>query len=202
MSERPGTLIVLNGTSSSGKSTLGRALQQMHERPMLELGIDRFIWALPPRYLDLPLWDEVLGRAAEAGPVGHRLVTGMHRALAALLDAGLDVVADHVLVEPAWVSDLARVIGERRGWLVAVRCPLAVLEARERERKDRTLGQARKQVDRVHAHGMYDIEVDSSTTPPEQCAAHILSEIDRLGSPTVLRRLAAGTSSPAGADDG
>lgn len=68
--------------------------------PFLDAGIDRFLWMLPHRYLDRRLWDEVLGRATRAGPIGHQLMSGMHHAIAALSRAGNNVIADHVLVEP------------------------------------------------------------------------------------------------------
>jgi chloramphenicol 3-O-phosphotransferase len=66
----PGTVIILNGTSSSGKSSILRALQDLIEVPLLDAGLDRFLWMLPRRYLNRPLWDEVLGLAAEAGRSG------------------------------------------------------------------------------------------------------------------------------------
>jgi chloramphenicol 3-O-phosphotransferase len=54
--------------------------------------------------------------------------------------------------------------------MVGVRCPLAVLEQRESERKDRTLGQARAQFNRVHAHARYDLEIDTSLLTPAEGA--------------------------------
>jgi len=42
-----GKIILLNGTSSSGKSTLLRGLQQVLSQPYLEMGLDKFIWMLP-----------------------------------------------------------------------------------------------------------------------------------------------------------
>ena len=79
-----GRVIVLNGTSSSGKSTLLRALQARLEGPWLGVGIDTVVFALPKRYLDPPGWAEVFryvppepGAAApfriETGELGLRL---------------------------------------------------------------------------------------------------------------------------------
>jgi len=47
MNLKPGTIILLNGTSSSGKTTLLRLLQDRLAEPYLEAGIDKFIWMLP-----------------------------------------------------------------------------------------------------------------------------------------------------------
>lgn len=190
MTLAPGTIILLNGASSSGKTTLVRALQQSLDEPYLDAGLDRFLWMLPKRYLDRPLWDDVLGLATEAGTTGHNLVLGMHRAIAALSRAGLNVVADHVLVEPVWVADCTAVLAGLPAWLIGVRCPLPVLVERERARGNRTLGQAAAQHERVHAHGTYGFEVDTSRLSPEACAAAILQKLNEL-SPFALRSLAA-----------
>ncbi len=141
----PGTIIILNGASSSGKTTILAALQKQLAEPYLNAGIDKFIWMLPGRYLDRPLWDDVLGLATCAGSLGHQLFSGMHHAIAALAHTGNNVIADHVLVEPAWVSECARLFADLPAYLIGIRCPLEVLEEREKARRDRTLGQARAQ---------------------------------------------------------
>jgi hypothetical protein len=46
-----GSIILLNGTSSAGKSTLATAVQDVMDAPYLHLGIDLFFEALPQRYL-------------------------------------------------------------------------------------------------------------------------------------------------------
>ena len=99
----PGTIIILNGTSSSGKTSIVKALQPILEEPYLDAGLDKFLWMLPERYLEGPLWDDVLGLADRAGLVGPRLVAGMHQVIAALSIAGNNVIADHVLVETDWL---------------------------------------------------------------------------------------------------
>jgi chloramphenicol 3-O phosphotransferase len=187
----PGTVILLNGTSSSGKTSLVRALQDVLDEPFLDAGIDKFLWMLPHRYLNPPLWDDVLGRATEAGATGQRLLSGMHHAIAALARAGNHVVADHVLVDPRWLDECARVFRDLPVYFIAVHCPLPVLEQREQQRLDRTLGQARAQFDLVHAHGVYDLEVDTSAASPEQCAQQIVEHL-RSGAPPQAFQVLAG----------
>jgi chloramphenicol 3-O phosphotransferase len=184
-----GKIIILNGTSSSGKTSIVRALQDRLAEPYLEVGLDKFIWMLPRRYLDRPLWDDVLGLNVTAGATGHWLVAGMHRTIAALSAAGIHVIADHVLVEPAWLLECVRLFSDPPALLVGVRCPLAVLEERERARKDRTLGQARAQFEAVHAHNLYDIEVDTAVSTPQECAEQIEAWLARGEAPSALRRL-------------
>lgn len=186
----PGTIIFLNGTTSSGKSSILRHLQLMLDGPFLDAGIDKFIWMLPERYLnERELWDLVLGHAAYAGPLGRKLFSGMHHAIAALSRAGNHLLADHVLVEPAWVQECAELFHDLPAYLVGIHCPLEVIEQRERERADRTIGQARKQYDRVHAHGIYDFTIDSSRGTPEACARQLYEYVTSGAAPTAFRRL-------------
>lgn len=186
-----GTIILLNGASSSGKTSILKALQDILEEPYVDAGLDKFLWMLPARYLEPPLWDDVLGLADRAGHLGHQLVAGMHQAIAALSLAGVNVVADHVLVEPDWLRQCIRLFSPLPAYFVGVRCPLEVLEQRERERRNRTWGQARLQVDRVHAHGIYDIEVDTSINNPEECARQVIARIRSGDPPTAFSRLKA-----------
>ncbi len=184
---QPGTVLFLNGASSAGKTSILNAVQARLEQPYLDMGLDRFLQMLPKRYLDRPLWDDVLGRATVAGATGHRLVFGMHRAILAACHAGNNIVADHVLVERIWADDCANLFSGLPAYLIGVRCPLAVLEQRERARKDRTLGQAAAQFPLVHRYCVYDLEVDTSILSPEQCAQRIIERIKYP--PEALQRL-------------
>jgi chloramphenicol 3-O phosphotransferase len=196
-SHPPGRIIVLNGASSAGKTSLLRALQQVLPEPYLEAGIDKFLWMLPGRYLDRPLWYQVITSHHPpggelyftSGGIGDRLVTGMHRAAAALAGAGNNILLDHVLIEPAWLADCVEQLAPFEPLFVGVTCPLAVLEARERGRNDRTLGQARAHHAVVHAHGIYDVEVDTSAAPPEACAAQITDWLASGARPSAFVRL-------------
>lgn len=194
-----GNIILLNGTSSAGKTSIVRALQELFEEPYLDAGIDRFLWMLPKRYLnEARYWHEVMAYHYEAdgrltirsGPRGFQVMSGMHQSIATLSRAGNHVVADHVLLEPQWVQECAALFADLPAWFIAVRCPLNVLEQRERERQDRTLGQARAQFDVVHAHGLYDFEVDTSRYSALDCARQIKQVVESGVSPTAFKQLA------------
>ena len=176
----PGTVIFINGTSSSGKTSIVHALQDLLAEPYLEAGIDKFIFMMPERYLDRPLWDDVLGLAVKAGASGHLLFSGMHRAIQTLADSGINVIADHVFVEQRWVGECVELFADMPAFLIGVQCPLEILEERERSRKNRTLGQARAQFGVIHKYCIYDLEVDTSLNTPEECAQEIS---ERLKSP-------------------
>lgn len=181
------TVIFINGTSSSGKTTLVKALQKRLTEPFLDMGIDRFIWMLPSRYLDRPLWDEVLGKAVRSGPLGLVLFSGMHHAIAAAAKRGLNVIADHVFVEKAWVDECAALFADMDAYLIGLHCPLEVLEQREKDRKDRTLGQARDQFDVIHRFVTYDLELDTSKLTVEECTEKVIERLK--SSPIAFKQL-------------
>ncbi len=185
-----GTVIFINGASSSGKTSLVKALQKALEQPFLDMGIDRFIFMLPERYLDRPLWDKVLGRAVCAGDVGQVLIPGMHHAIAAAARTGLNILADHVLVEKVWVDECAQLFAGLPAYLVGLYCPLEILEQREQQRRDRTLGQARAQFELIHRYTRYDLGLDTSRLNPEDCAQRILARLK--SPPTAFKLLKAG----------
>lgn len=168
-----GKVIIINGTSSSGKTSIVHALQNMLEQPFLEAGIDKFIFMMPERYLERPLWDDILGLAVNAGKQGERLVAGMHQAIRALSLAGVNVIADHVFVEASWADECARLFADLPAYSIGVICPLEVVEQRERLRRNRTLGQAKAQFEIIHKHVIYDLEVDTCLLSPEECARRI-----------------------------
>jgi chloramphenicol 3-O phosphotransferase len=185
-----GTILVLNGASSAGKTSLLKALQQALAEPYLDAGLDKFIFMLPGRYLNRPLWDDVLGLAVTAGAHGQQLFSGMHQAQAALARAGNNLVCDHVLVEPAWVAECATLFADLPAYLIGVHCPLDVLVAREAARGDRTPGQAAAQHPLVHRHGVYDLTVDTSTHSAAECAAQIVAHLGSGAAPMAFRQLA------------
>lgn len=174
-----GVIVLLNGGSSAGKTTLAKALQDALPTPYLVVGIDTVVFALPHRYVNDPAhWQEVYRYHYEDGrvagitiePYGDRLVRGMHRAVAGLAGCGLGVIVDHVLSEPGWRADIDQAWAGLDVLRVGVLCPLDVAEERERARGSRTLGWARAHADVVHQAVRYDLTVDTSRGSPAECA--------------------------------
>ena len=180
-----GRLIVVDGASSSGKTTLVRELQRRWDGPLVDAGLDRFLWMLPSRYLDVPLWREVYRyvppegpiERIETGPLGRRLLGAMHRSWRVLLEQGIDVVADHVVLDEGTAQDLDEVTAGSARLLLALSCPAPVLEERERSRGDRTVGQAIAQLRQLHRWLPYDLSLDSSRHDPAALAGLVLDAL-------------------------
>jgi chloramphenicol 3-O phosphotransferase len=195
-----GTIILLNGMVSAGKSNIARAVQHIMAEPYVHLGADILGAMCPPRYAGgthaaegvawTPLPDtDPPQTAMVVGPYGHFLVEGLHRAVAALSHAGHHIVVDHIFLERHWLLDCLAVWRDLPVYMIGVRCPLPVAEQRERDRPDRVKGVARWQFDRVHTDVRYDLEVDTSLSRPKDCALAIERRL-RDGPPSAARLLA------------
>lgn len=127
--------------------------------------------------------------AEDLDEVLRRTRLGFHRAIAGMAAGGNDLVVDHVLSEPWRLADCLDVLADHEVLFVGVRCPLDELERRERERGDRPPGLATLQYERVHAHGLYDLEVDTHASGPAQCAQRIKQHLASGPAPTAFDRL-------------
>ncbi|MET9843032.1 chloramphenicol phosphotransferase CPT family protein [Streptomyces ossamyceticus] len=176
----PGGLIIfLNGTSSSGKSSIAVELLRILDEPFFHLPVDAFHAMRTRQEMDPERLATVL----------HRTWRGYHRAIAGMAAAGNNIVVDHVLSEEWRLRDCLDLFLPQDVVFVGVHCPRAELERRERERGDRPRGLAARQLAQVHAHGIYDIECDTSLAAPQLCAQHIKDFLPHRTAPTAFHRL-------------
>lgn len=209
-----GNIILLNGTSSAGKTTIAQALQEVMEAPYLHTGIDQFLIEHLPKRL-LVYSDGVAPQAADGwlavfqddalaevriGPLGYEYLAGMYRAIAAFAAAGLNVIVDDVIYDERVLELAVAILPSDQVFFVGIRCPLEVAERRESERGNRARGGARTFHLLVHRHGVYDCEVDSAVGTPLACALEIRQRLIELSGPRAFMRLRssrAGSPAPA-----
>lgn len=152
----PGKIIMLNGASSSGKSTLARALQAALDEPFWHISIDHLIVAniLPKSRIDSGefAWREM--RPA--------FFDGFHRCLPALAEAGNNLIVEHIVETSEWMDRLLELLEPFDVFFVGLHCPLPELERRERKRGDRRIGEAKFDFETTHEFCIYDLEIVSS----------------------------------------
>lgn len=106
------------------------------------------------------------------GPVAARCFRGMRHAVAAMAGEGNNLIVDDVVWDGEMTEYLA-LLTAFEVYRVGVFAPLEVLEARESQRADRLPGLARWQNERVHKGISYDLEIDSNSATPLECARRI-----------------------------
>lgn len=173
-------VVVLNGGSSSGKSTVARALQAQLSTPFLAFSVDDLIEAMPPAMSG----DDAAGIVITSdgrvlpGPEFRRLQASWNRGLAAIARSGSGVILDDVFLGGAASQQRVReaFAGLQILW-VGVQCDPQVAAAREAARGDRPAGMAASQAELVHLGVEYDLEIDSSHTSPAECARLIAARV-------------------------
>lgn len=190
MARKVPMIIVLNGVSSSGKSSVARACQDAWATPLLHIGVDTFIDTLPERFcgeghearygLQFVRIQTPAGPATEIrqGPYAKRLFAGMVGAIGALARAGNDIVLDEVLFGDELLKAYVRELRGHTVYFVAITCPLEIAEQRERARGDRFINSAKAQFPLVHGPTRsYDLELDTSLLAPAQLAHMVVAYI-------------------------
>lgn len=204
------SLILVNGPSSAGKTTLCRALQAAIEQPYLVVGFDDFIFMSATRYYrgadtaqqsETDAWTALgaelvktsppgspVSVTARFGPVFRHLLDAMAPAVRTLIDRGNPVIFDHVLHDRLMYESYLAASAGLDVFTGGVTCPLDVLEMRERVRGDRVLGRARGLSEVAHTFCAYDTMIDTGITTPAACVKSVLGALissrqvrDRLG---------------------
>ena len=179
-------MIVLNGVSSSGKSSIARALQARLPEPWLVFAVDDLIAAMPP---SMPADAGGITFGSDgAVTVGDRFIAlnvAWEHGIAAMVRAGAPVIVDDLFLRGRTNQDRWRAaLGDLPVLWVGVHCEPAVLAEREQARGDRAIGMAAGQLPLVHTGVGYGLEVNTTHQSPEACAALIVA---RLGEASTAR---------------
>ena len=178
-----GKIILVNGASSSGKSTLSRALQEKIDEPFWHFSIDHLIAAksLPEMRIKSGEFPWATMRTA--------FFDGFHFCLPALAGAGNNLIVEHIVETKAWMHRLIQILSPFDVFFVGIHCPLVELERREIERGDRKIGEARQDYEVTHTFGSYDLEIDSMK-PVESNVEVVISAWKRRARPSAFDRMA------------
>ena len=158
---KTGKVIIINGPSSSGKSTLALALQRQFDIPFLRFSFDVFLenHVLP--------WDQINGGAFSWSSIRPAVFNGIHRCIPALATAGNNLIFDHIIETEIWMEELVQLLKGLDVFFVGLHCSLEELERREIQRGDRRIGEARADLETVHTFGPYDLELNSENSIEE-----------------------------------
>jgi chloramphenicol 3-O phosphotransferase len=192
-----GNIIFLNGTSSSGKTTLALALQEILPEPYLHIALDQFRDGMPARYRGLNSPEGTPGEMGlnvvpvvndtgaytdiQFGSMGCRMLKGMRRAIACMAHAGNNVIIDDIIMNEEFLLDYLDALEGLNVVFVGIRCPMAVIDEREQQRVGRFPGTAIAHFKSAHAHGTYDVEVNTSSQSPQECAEKIRQFVSSSG---------------------
>jgi chloramphenicol 3-O phosphotransferase len=181
MTQQLGPIIVLNGAPRAGKSSIAAAIQARFDGAWINLGVDRYMAAIPQRYQP-GIGLRPGGERPDLEPLVAALYAALYESIAAHSRLGVAVVADvghhdSYSAPLGTLRDAARRLDGLPALLVGVRCPLEVILERRRATgylasgpdgavPPPVLAWQRE----VHLPGIYDLEVDTSVQSAEACA--------------------------------
>jgi chloramphenicol 3-O phosphotransferase len=187
-----GIVLILNGPSASGKSSIQKAFQSLMMPDLwIKHGIDSlFDGPLPDITPDnLEYWqtknairwvtttkdkDNNNVIPLFIGDQGDKVAYGMNSAIFAYAQNGNNVIVDYIAYKKEWLDDLRKKKPENINiYYIKVNIPLEILEQREKNRGTSPVGHARSHYDIIDWDISYDLEIDSGTESPEQIAEKI-----------------------------
>lgn len=168
-------VIILNGTGSSGKTSIAKQLQEILPYQYLNFSIDAVLYSLPTSDLEAMM---------KGGPIDRQgydyaqLVDAYHRCIPALLKSGVKLILDNAWVDGDEFQQLIGLLAPHTYCVVGVTCDLGVAKLREKNRGDRAIGLAEYEFPLVHRDMDYDFIIDSSVRTPEQLAQDLFSQLN------------------------
>lgn len=187
----PGRIIILNGPSGSGKSSIQKEFQKLMMPSLwIRVGIDSLFDGVMPEinpenmvFWQSPnpiRWIESSKDAAGnniimlfVGPEGEKVAYGMNSAIAAYAKNGCNVIVDYIAYKQEWLQDLEKQLKEFKTYYIAVDIPLETLEQREEARGTSPKGHARSHYFTVYGTKTYDLRVDSQKNSAQEIALQI-----------------------------
>ncbi len=189
-SDQSGTVIILNGPSAVGKSSIIKAFQDKQNTPWLSMGIDNlFVGVVSMKFLLDPTYKVMQGFATEdeggkvftlhIGSEGQKIIKGMHRAIAAYAHAGNNIVVDYITYNSAWIADLQASLRGIKTVYVGVTASLETIQQREKARATSPEGHGRSLYESVHNGWHYDLTINTDNKTPDEVADLIAQHITK-----------------------
>ncbi|PAV27944.1 chloramphenicol phosphotransferase [Virgibacillus profundi] len=198
--EKPGKIVILNGTPRSGKSSIAAVIQNSFKGVWMNLGVDQFMKMTPKSY------QPGIGlRPGAEHPDLEPLIVTMYHALyesiAIYSHLGLNVVVDvghhdGYSVPRDILKECSKILNGPEVLFVGIRCPIDIIMERRKDTWNRGYNPdgtvprpVRLWQELVHVPGIYDLEVDTSILPPEECARIIYKRLNDGPPPSAFRRI-------------
>ena len=160
-------IILLNGPSSSGKSTLAKELQVLIRERRSEnyevVSIDDFMKTNP---METIYEDDVF---TISGDLCERVLE--------ILRTGSGVIIDHVITSERIFRQLKEILSAYPLRMVHITCPVEILRKREQARGDRCSGSAEASAEYLYPKDGYDLIIDTGMKSPQ---ANALSILERM----------------------
>lgn len=153
-------IILLNGPSSSGKSTLAKELKKsiydVFGYDYEIVSIDDFLNMSPDR----TIYEEDV----------YEISKQLCDKAVAIYNKGMGVIIDHVITSQRIYNNMMESFNQFKVMKICVTCPVEELRRREKERGDRCAGSAEASMEYLYPKKDYDLTVDTYALSCEENA--------------------------------
>ena len=183
-------IIFLNGSSSSGKTSISKAIQYLINQPFLTLGVDTFIAMMPQKYLSYGEKSQEgcffeKGRnhhgitvSCNSGPFGDLVFKTAIDVVKVISDNGLNLIIDEVIWSDARINEYKTILAKHSILFVKVFCERHSSQERELLRGDREIGLSNDQIDKINSMKFqYDLEINTDILSPFEAAKQIINKL-------------------------
>jgi chloramphenicol 3-O phosphotransferase len=181
-------VIFLNGISSSGKTSIVKAIQHISSIPFLHFGVDALIDMMPNNWLSFnnltkdgcwfEQYENEFGRAVScnAGSYGKQVFDLGIKFISTILDANLNLIIDEVVWDQKQMDQYHTILSIYKVVFVKIYCSRQSAQEREILRRNREIGLANDQFDRINSIKYnYDLEINTDISTSFNAAKKILN---------------------------
>jgi len=162
-----GNIIILNGVSSAGKTTLAKTLQDKLSKPYFNMDVDVFAQMSPYKF------------NIDNCTIQWEFASKMWFSVKLFSDMGFNLVVPCIFFDDNPLKKCVTLLHEYPILFVHVECPVEELRRRESERGDRPVGMAENLLSIIDPTDIYDIKVDTYKYSLEECADKIIDKLNR-----------------------
>ena len=162
------TMILLNGPSSAGKSTLSREIQNK----LKEMGVESMIISIDDYMQTDPretIYEDDI----------YEIMPNMNRDVTEAMKQGKTIIVDHAITSERIYESLMDAAKGGKIFTVKVICDIEVLRKREIERGDRCIGSAEASLEYLWPKEDYDLCVDNGKMTSAENAVIIIESVTK-----------------------
>lgn len=165
-------IILLNGASSSGKSTFAKQLYQRIDHPYYFYSSDQLVDSgMLPAKLDRVNKDTKFSWNV-LRPKFH---AGFQHSIKSFANSGIYLLIEHIVEKQEWFDDLIEILNPYTVFYIGVTCPISEIERREKQRGDRYIGEGKSHIeDGIHTWSDYDLVIDTHLQTQEENISKVL----------------------------
>jgi chloramphenicol 3-O phosphotransferase len=196
-------IILINGPSSSGKSTLIDQFIKKSNKEFIKVAFDDILYLIHKvnwsKQLLSILGENIIKNKKEFFYYNEEsndkndlyrikfnnsyteLLYSMHSFWKILIDNGFNIIIDHIFLYENWYNDFSSKININNCIKIGIYCDLSILNKREMKRGDRPLGVAERSSQLVHNHKIvYDFKLNTHKMNKEECINFVFNNLKDL----------------------